>query len=188
MNRFRQWLARHPSLWEIAIDLLAAWFFASGWLIALCGGWSALSAGMAAGRAVAFGLAGVLIAFLLSRKWWICPGLAALGGLALWGLSHTRRWESLAALFQDYVGWWTAGFPQGGDIPYHIQWVQLLLAVGVGAAAVLVMRRVFSFLLLLAVSTGAVVSAALFPAEVFSGFAPCLALVLMGLIIVLPRV
>ena len=80
MNRFRQWLARHPSLWEIAIDLLAAWFFASGWLIALCGGWSALSAGMAAGRAVAFGLAGVLIAFLLSRKWWICPGLAALGG------------------------------------------------------------------------------------------------------------
>ena len=188
MNRFRQWLARHPSLWEIAIDLLAAWFFASGWLIALCGGWSALSAGMAAGRAVAFGLAGVLIAFLLSRKWWICPGLAALGGLALWGLSHTRRWESLAALFQDYVGWWTAGFPQGGDIPYHIQWVQLLLAVGVGAAAVLVMRRVFSFLLLLAVSTGAVVSAALFPAEVFSGFALCLALVLMGLIIVLPRV
>lgn len=188
MNRFRQWLTRHPSLRELFIDLLAAWFFASGWLIALWGGWNPLSAGMTAGRAMVFGLAGVLLAFLLSRKWWIFPGLAALGGLTLWGLSHTRRWEFLFALFQDYTSWWAAGFPQGGEIPYHIQWVQLLLALGVGAAALLMMRRVFSFLLLLAVSAGAAVSSALFPAEGFDGFAPCLALVLMGLIIVLPRV
>lgn len=189
MNRFRLWLSRHPALWELSIDLLSAWLFTSSWLIAFCGGFEGLSLGMTLWRGLSLGFAGVLLALLFSRRWWILPGAAALGGLVLWQFSRTDGWEELLAFAEDYGSWWRSGFPQG-DGAYPIQWVQLLAALAIGSILLLVMRRLFSFLLLLAGSAGAAVWTAFQPAREGGPppLYPCLALALMGLIVVLPRV
>ena len=187
MNRFRQWLSEHQGLWEFLIDLLAAWAFTAGWVMAVCSSVNGLSFEMTAWRAVGLSLAGVLLVFLVSRKWWILPGVGVLGGLALWRLSHTDYWEELLENFQEYAGWWMSGFPQEPEIPYHIQWVQLLAAVIVGAILLGVMRRFFSFIFLLAGSVGAVAATAFFSGGMTAAY-PSLAFSLVGLIIILPRI
>jgi len=188
MNRFRQWLSQHQGLWEVSIDLLAAWAFTAGAMAAVCCGFEGLGFGLSAWRAAGLALAGVLLVFLVSRKWWILPGAAALGGLALWRASYTEYWEEILEGFQDYAYWWVSGFPQGKDVPYHIQWVQLLAAVLVGAVLLFVMRRLFSFIFLLFGSIGAAVVTAFFSAGGITALYPCLAFFMIGLIIVLPRV
>lgn len=189
MNRFYQWLSHRQDIQELSIDLLSAWLFTAGWLFSVCGLLNGLSFGLTAGRAMALSFAGVMLVFLLSRKWWLAPSAAVLGGLTLWRLSHTGYWKGFLSFFSDYSKWWMNGFPQGEDIPYHIQWVQFLTAVLLGGVLLLVMRRMFSFLFLLAGSVGAAVWTALYPSvEGDRGLFPCLALVLMGLIVTLPRI
>ena len=188
MNRIRQWLSLHQNVWGISIDLLAAWSFTAVWMIAVCNCFQGLSFGLSVQRAMGLTLAGVLAVYLVSRKWWIFPGAAALGGFALWRLSRTDYWEEFLACLQDYTAWWMQRFPQGADYPYHVQWVQFLVAVLIGAALFFMMRRFFSFLLLLAGSVGAVVLTGIFANGEGAGLYPCLALSLIGLIIVLPRI
>lgn len=188
MNRIRQWLSQHSNIWGISIDLLAAWSFAAGWMIAVCSSFQGLSFGLTIQRTMGLALAGILIVFLLSRKWWIIPGITMLGWVILWNFSHTDDWEEFLARLQDYAVWWRLGFPQGADYPYHIQWVQLLAAVLIGAALLLIMRRLFSFLLLLFGSIGAVILTLFFANGENPGLYSCFAFSLIGLIMVLPRV
>lgn len=188
MNRIRQWLSQHQHIWGISIDLMAAWSFTASWTIAVCSCFQGLSLGLTVQRTVGLTLASILVIYIISRKWWIFPGTAALGGIVLWRLSRTDYWEDLLVRLQDYIVWWMRGFPQGDDYPYHIQWVQFLTAVLIGAALFLIMRRFFSFLFLLAGSIGAVVLTGFFSIGEDAGLYPCLTFSLIGLIIVLPRI
>ena len=158
MNRLRQWMGKHQALLELAVDLLSGWLLAGGWMALFCACLvSSVLAEVTSGQILLYTFTGMAAVTVLSRRWWILPGAAAVGAAGLWLFSRTAGWEPFLEKVAAYAGWCLSGCPAsageaGGEVLPDPAWICLLIAAGFCAAAFLFMRRLFCYPLMFAVS------------------------------------
>ena len=166
MNKLRQWMENHQKLLELLVDVFAAWLFSAGVLRTICAHIPETSALMeiTSFKVLWMTFLGVLVSAVFTRKWWLLPGTALIGAAGVWGFSKTELWEPFLEKLFVYIDWCITGcmLPEEEtaaiteQIAYDPVWVWLAMALLCAAVSFLLMRRLFSYLLLFLLSAGSI--------------------------------
>jgi len=165
MNKLRQWLESHQKLLELLVDLFAAWLLAAGVMMTVCAHLEGTALQEITSRKVLwFTLLAVLCTVLFSRKWWLLPATAVLSAGGIWLFSRTEHFELFFEKLSVYIDWCITGCllpdeelaPITEQIVHNPVWVWLVMALLCGALTFLLMRRLFSYLLLFLLSAGGI--------------------------------
>lgn len=166
MNKLRQWMENHQKLLELLVDVFAAWLFSAGVLRVICAHFPETSAlvEITSFKVLWMTFLGVLVSAVFTRKWWLLPGTALIGAAGAWAFSKTELWEPFLEKLFVYIDWCITGcmLPEEkiAAIPEQIVhdpvWVWLAMAVVCAAVSFLLMRRLFSYLLLFLLSAGSI--------------------------------